>query len=36
MLLILFFDTHANPLASSKSVEGIQLKYVMLLQRYLR
>ena len=36
MVFILFFDTHSNPLTSSAVVESIQLKYVMMLQRFLR
>merc|ERR1712088_613742 len=36
MMLILFFDTHANSLAKSENVGKIQLKYSLLLQRYLK
>ena len=36
MMLILFFDTHANSLANSENVGKIQLKYSLLLQRYLK
>lgn len=36
MMLILFFDTHANSLANSENVGKIQLKYSILLQRYLK
>jgi len=36
MMLILFFDTHANSLAKSENVGKIQLQYSILLQRYLK
>ena len=36
LMLVLFFDTNSNPLAKSESVGEIQLKYSLLLQRYLK